>query len=469
MRTRLLIAVAAVAVLVGLRGSAVADPAVSGYPDSIASLGDSITRAVDSDALGDRPDNSWSTGININVQPYYTRLLAEHPPIAGNRYNDAVSGAQMDDLENQAQDAVAQGAELVFILMGANDVCTSTEATMTPVATFQAEFEAAMATLSVGLPDARIAVISIPDVYILWDVLKDNAAARLIWGLAGICQSLLANPLSEDPADVQRRANVRQRNMDFNDVLHDVCAEYVHCRFDDYTGFNTQFTPAHISTIDYFHPSVAGQALIAEQAWQMFYDWSDDTPPDSGSEGTAQGGGSLVSLSATDDTGVSGIEYRLGGGWTRYDSALSLATGAELTWRAVDVNGNVEATHTCTLPPWEWPAGDGDCDGYASSASQPLRASEVFMGTDPEDACADTPAMLDERGPLYGEPLSPWPVDTNDDGTANFGDVLIFAPHFLSSTGDANYWERFDWNGDGTVNFGDVLQIAPFFLQSCTS
>jgi len=42
--------------------------------------------------------------------------------------------------------------------MGANDVCTPSEASMTPVATFQAEFEAAMATLASGLPDARIAI-----------------------------------------------------------------------------------------------------------------------------------------------------------------------------------------------------------------------------------------------------------------------------------------------------------------------
>ncbi|MCH7952675.1 MAG: hypothetical protein IIC25_02190 [Chloroflexi bacterium] len=244
-----------------------ADHEITGYPDSIAGLGDSITRAVNSDALGDRPENSWVTGTNASVDSIYSRLLAVHPAIAGNRFNEAVSGARMTDLNSQAQNAVAAGAELVMVFMGANDVCTPSESSMTPVATFQAQFETAMATLASGLPDARIAVLTIPDIHNLWAIQKDNATARFIWAFASICQSMLSDPLSNDAADVQRRANVRQRNMEFNDVLSSVCAEYVHCEFDDYLGFNTAFTPAHVSTIDYFHPSLAGQALIAQLVW----------------------------------------------------------------------------------------------------------------------------------------------------------------------------------------------------------
>ena len=64
MRLRLTMAVAALVMLAAAGAGqqrAEADPAISGYPDSIASLGDSITRAVNSDALGDRPETSWST------------------------------------------------------------------------------------------------------------------------------------------------------------------------------------------------------------------------------------------------------------------------------------------------------------------------------------------------------------------------------------------------------------------------
>ena len=43
----------------------------------------------------------------------------------------------MRDAEGQAQTAVAQQATYVTILMGANDVCTSSPATMTSVADFR--------------------------------------------------------------------------------------------------------------------------------------------------------------------------------------------------------------------------------------------------------------------------------------------------------------------------------------------
>ena len=144
MRVRLFVGLVALVVLAGASAAtqgADADHEIIGYPDSIAGLGDSITRAVNSDALGDRPENSWVTGTNASVDTVYSRLLAVHPPITGNRFNEAVSGARMTDLNSQAQEAVAAGADLVTVFMGANDVCTSSEVSMTPVATFQIQFE----------------------------------------------------------------------------------------------------------------------------------------------------------------------------------------------------------------------------------------------------------------------------------------------------------------------------------------
>ena len=261
---------AALVAIVGGR-SALAEPEAAGWPDSMAALGDSITQAANSSGIGDQPQNSWSTGTNVAVDSVYLRILAQNPAISGNNFNDSVSGAQMTDLNGQAASAVSQGVELVTILMGANDVCTDTEASMTPVATFQSQLETAMATLSAGLPDARIAVLSIPDVYHLWDILHDDLITVVFWDGFLICQSLLENAMSLAPEDVQRRANVRQRNIDFNTVLENVCAEYAQCRFDDNAGFNTAFGPEHVA-FDYFHPSVSGQALAASVAWAS---WSD--------------------------------------------------------------------------------------------------------------------------------------------------------------------------------------------------
>jgi hypothetical protein len=66
--------------------------------------------------------------------------------------------------------------------------------------------------------------------------------------------------------------------------------------------------------------------------------------------------------------------------------------------------------------PWDVGPGDTDCDGYASITAYGFRAPESFIGTDPNDSCADTTTPNDERGLAFGEPLSPWPTDTNDNG-----------------------------------------------------
>jgi hypothetical protein len=56
-----------------------------------------------------------------------------------------------------------------------------------------------------------------------------------------------------------------------------------------------------------------------------------------------------MSVTATDDVGVAGVEYRpAGGGWIRYTEPVALAAGQAVDVRAVDVNGNIEASHTIT-------------------------------------------------------------------------------------------------------------------------
>jgi lysophospholipase L1-like esterase len=235
----------------------------------MASTGDSITRAFNTGSNGfiDAPANSWSTGTSASVNSVYSRILAVNPAIGGKNFNDARTGAKMVDLNGQVTTAAGQNVEYVTILMGANDVCTSGESTMTSVQTFRDQFQAAMTTLNQRLPNARIYVLSVPNVYNLWSVLKGNSSARATWGLLKICQSMLANPLSTQQADVARRERVRQRNIDFNTQLQQVCAQYVQCRFDNNAVFNTVFLASDVSNRDYFHPSVAGQAKLAETAW----------------------------------------------------------------------------------------------------------------------------------------------------------------------------------------------------------
>ncbi len=243
--------------------------AATTYPNSMASMGDSITRAYNtgSTAFIDAPANSWSTGTSTTVNSLYSRILAVNSTMSGKNYNNAVTGAKMTDLVGQVTRTNSQNVEYVTILLGANDACTSSESTMTSVANYRSQFETAMKNLTTGSPNAKIYVMSVPNVYNLWSVLKGNASARATWSLLGICQSMLANPTSTKQTDVSRRERVLQRVKDFNTQLAEVCALYAQCRFDNNAAFNTTFLASDVSTRDYFHPSVAGQAKLAQVAW----------------------------------------------------------------------------------------------------------------------------------------------------------------------------------------------------------
>jgi len=268
--TRLRVAV--LASLLAIVSIGVASAKASAYPNSMDALGDSITRAFNTCSFPfvDCPENSWATGTSSKVDSYYMRLLALNPGISGHNYNDAVSGAKMVELNGQAEKAVSRKVELVGVLMGANDACTSSLSTMTPVATYQSEFEQAMNTLTKGVPGAQINIGSLPNVYRLWEIFHRNSSADNTWNSLKICQSLLANPTSTAQADEERRVQVRQRVEEFDSVLQSVCAKYTQCKYDNGAGFKTQFATNDVSTRDYFHPNVEGQALIASIAWSSF-------------------------------------------------------------------------------------------------------------------------------------------------------------------------------------------------------
>lgn len=269
LRTALTGAVLAGAGIFAAPGTAQAAPPI---PSSMAALGDSMTRAYNTCGFfTDCVENSWSTGTTIDS--HYERIRAKNPAIDGKNYNDARSGADMDDLNGQAQTAVSRGVQYVTILMGHNDACKDNEADMTPLDTFETELRAGMTTLRDGLPEAAISVSSIVDVHRLWEIAKDSKTATDRWALTGNCKSLLANPTSTAQADVDRRNRVRQRVIDYNAILARVCAESPNCAFDNNALFNYPFTLEHVSSWDYFHADKDGQRVIAELTWTNGWNW----------------------------------------------------------------------------------------------------------------------------------------------------------------------------------------------------
>lgn len=244
-------------------------------PDSMASLGDSITRGFNACGwYSDCTYRSWATGEDGNVNSHYLRIFDVNWGIYGHNYNDARSGAKAADMYGQAGTAVSQGAEYVTMLIGANDACTSSESTMTSVATFRSQINSALSRLKSGLPNAQIYIVSIPDIKRLWYVGKDSSDARAAWSAFGICQSMLARPTSTTAEDEARRNRVRQRVVDYNTNLAQACVAYgSNCKFDGNAVFNYQFQLSHMSGWDYFHPNSTGQRILADVTYRAGYNW----------------------------------------------------------------------------------------------------------------------------------------------------------------------------------------------------
>ena len=82
---------------------------------------------------------------------------------------------------------------------------------------------------------------------------------------------MLAKPTSTKPADVDRSARVLQREKEFNSAMASACAAYANCRWDNLAIFGVAFSTADLTTRDYFHPSISGQAKLAATTWGNWF------------------------------------------------------------------------------------------------------------------------------------------------------------------------------------------------------
>jgi lysophospholipase L1-like esterase len=236
-------------------------------PDSVAAVGDSITTGFDScQVLSDCPGVSWSTGDSPEVDSLASRLLGRSRA-ASRSWNLAETGARMSDLEGQMRRAAAHRPELVTVLVGANDACRGSVRSMTPVDTFREEFRAALRTLRQESPASQVYVASVPDLKRLWEVGQETPMGREIWKL-GICPTMLGEAEAVDREAVERRKKVRDRVEEYNEALAEVCAADRRCRTDGGAVYAYRFGARQLSRWDLFHPSVDGQAKLADIAYR---------------------------------------------------------------------------------------------------------------------------------------------------------------------------------------------------------
>ncbi|TMU94876.1 SGNH/GDSL hydrolase family protein [Streptomyces sp. DASNCL29] len=235
-------------------------------PTSIASLGDSITRGFDAcSVLSDCPEVSWSTGTD--VRSLAQRLLPSATADAGTHaWNFAKTGAVVADLPGQIEAAAARKPKLITVMIGANDACRDSVDDMTSAEQFRTTFTSALTRLRRDLPKTQVYVASVPDLKRLWSEGRKNVFGRQIWKL-GICPSMLKDSQDLDAASNDRRQRVADRVTEYNKVLKDVCGRDVLCRFDP-AVHEYRFTTHELSKWDWFHPSKAGQAQLANMAYR---------------------------------------------------------------------------------------------------------------------------------------------------------------------------------------------------------
>ncbi len=267
-------ALGSVALVAGVAApsSAAPSPSPLPVPTSMAALGDSITIAYDiKSLLRADPTYSWSTGTQSAVQSLYTRLEGRDSTPSLARVNHAVSGAKIGDLATQAG-KVAGGTDLVTVLMGANDACTSTESGMTIRRGLQCPSRCGLGVLSSkrrrpdrGCLDPR----HLQAVGGWFEVLIGTVRV-------GALQDLPVH--AEEPHIV---APGRRRTAGHGSVLassHSTpssprrCESKPRSRASSTTtpSTSTSFSLTDISKVDYFHPSVSGQAKLASVTYSAF-------------------------------------------------------------------------------------------------------------------------------------------------------------------------------------------------------
>jgi lysophospholipase L1-like esterase len=248
---------------------------VPGFPSSMVALGDSITAGFGACfAPTACPRSSWATGDGTQVLSHYRRILDANPAIGGHNLNLAQPGARVAALPGQAATAARHPVDYVTILAGANDACIESAnqlGSMTPPSQFRASVDEALATIKRAMPKARLLMVSLPDVYRVWEIGHTNKLALADWK-AGVCPNLLTNATSTAPADVARRAAFAAQIRAYNDQLRAACQAYgSKCRYADISTF--AFSITMLNGIDFFHPNASGQTALAARTYPGRFTW----------------------------------------------------------------------------------------------------------------------------------------------------------------------------------------------------
>jgi lysophospholipase L1-like esterase len=301
--------------LVGLSSIGPVCQAATGAPPApsrMAASGDSITQAFAADctcnagllglicllcpAGGDQTEHSWFNGgsLGMSLQDFYSGAGSS---VSADRLSE--SGSEMTgDFSAQADAilALSPGPELVIVELGGNDICNrNSTAELYTDAEWTAAVEAGLEKLvgydhPTSLPaGATIYLLGVPrvqDLYAAGDA-KQSGTSSIdcddFWDTFNVCEiATLDTPIGGEDLPT-RLAAIGIRQQRYNEILRDLAFAYSTnangknpLGIEVVTDYVNEQTPSvgttsfganEINGGDCFHPSLAGQALISQGAW----------------------------------------------------------------------------------------------------------------------------------------------------------------------------------------------------------
>ncbi len=258
-------------------------PTAPPLPSLLAAIGDSYSQAysVSPAYRYDHPQFSWvigtAQGDGVMSLLERFRALGAAPAVV----DAATSGKKMSDAPRQADEVVAAAQKLgpgkaayVTFELGTNDLCASPDA-MTDPADFNGQLLAAVSTLRSGLPaGSRILMLAVPDFPHFHDITAADPAAKASLALpenSNRCAPYLGT--SSSAAVAKADTYLSQYDDSLKSACDDIDAREgttgaLYCTYDAALLAESDFTIGDLSTVDYFHPSLSGQAKMGEDAWR---------------------------------------------------------------------------------------------------------------------------------------------------------------------------------------------------------
>jgi lysophospholipase L1-like esterase len=231
---------------------------------SMVALGDSVTTGFDAEGIFDNLQFSWATGNSTDPRlvSHYSRLKQIMAPSEVQTENMASAGSLVAETLTQAHHMQTSQPDYVTILSGANDVCTWTHTAEEELPNFKQHLLETIDYLTSTSPDVKILLVPIPNMAEIYPLGILNSCQEK-WSIFNICQKLLSPSNSEMDRQIFLN-DVEKVNLAIYDVAQ---TRPLNVKFAAGVD-HAILTAEHISKIDCFHPSVAGQNYLAKLTWE---------------------------------------------------------------------------------------------------------------------------------------------------------------------------------------------------------